>query len=112
MAAMSTTRIPPRSKADREAGLRRVGRITRWVATGGAAAVGLFAGLASHTATTATSTATRATSNTNASTATTSDDGTSSDSTSATSGQSTLSQSGPVQSSASSNTPVVVSGAS
>ena len=117
---MSTNRVPPRSKAalprskaGREAGLRRVGLITRWVAASGAAATGLFAGLAAHGAATTTTTASRTTTKATTATASTDDNATSDDGSAATTATTTPStSSASVQSSSANVTPVVVSGAS
>ena len=48
---VSRTPVPPRSAEKRDRGRRRVSYLTRWVAAGGVAAVGLFSGLAARAST-------------------------------------------------------------
>ncbi|HEV7524310.1 MAG TPA: hypothetical protein VGP92_05055 [Acidimicrobiia bacterium] len=54
---MSTRPVSPRTRQDRDAGLARIKRVTRWSAAGALAGTGLFAGLAAHASGSAASTA-------------------------------------------------------
>lgn len=103
----------PRSKKDRDAGLRRVGTVTRWTLAGALAGTGLFAGLAaqhghSTTARTASGSSSATTSN---STQTSSSSSGTSSSDSSSSGTTSLSPT-TVQSGSSSGSVSIVSGAS
>src|SRR5438552_16632262 len=58
---MNSRAANTRSREDRDAGLRRIKKLTRWSLVGALAGTGVFAGLAAHAGGTTTSTATKAT---------------------------------------------------
>jgi hypothetical protein len=56
---MNSRAVNPRSRKDRDAGLQRIKKLTRWSLAGALTGTGLFAGLAAHAGGVTTSTATK-----------------------------------------------------
>jgi cytoskeletal protein RodZ len=107
MTRMTTAPLAPRSKKDRDAGLLRIKQLTRWSIAGALAGTGLFAGLATHTAVTSSSTATKTQAVQQSTSSAASDD--SGDSTATTAAPTTTT---PTTVTASNSPPMMTSGAS
>jgi len=105
---MTTPPIAPRTKQDRDAGLRKVQRITCWTLAGALTGSGIFAGTAAQTASTTTASSAKGVASTNAA-ATTSAASTDDDTPPSTALQATPVQAG---STSNANTATIVSGAS